>query len=179
MPHPDSEGHTAGYLGYTSALSCLIVKDRDALLQATDALLSALAMSTLGMSSLATSSLAMSSLVMPACCKAVMLGVMGEDVGLACRVEAPQSSVHKPIHSKTRTSKPHMRMSGQVNDYDPAACEALPEEMSNAEHVTLEEQRIRLACSFPQSLELAANPWGKTLPAQRTKEPATALPIVH
>ena len=164
MPHPDSEGHTAGYLGYTSALSCLIVKDRDALLQATDALLSALAMS---------------SLVMPACCKAVMLGVMGEDVGLACRVEAPQSSVHKPIQSKTRTSRPHMRMSGQVNDYDPAACEALPEEMSNAEHVTLEEQRIRLACSFPQSLELAANPWGKTLPAQRTKEPATALPIVH
>ena len=81
MPHPDSEGHTAGYLGYTSALSCLIVKDRDALLQATDALLSALAMS---------------SLVMPACCKAVMLGMMGEDVGLACRVEAPQSSVLSP-----------------------------------------------------------------------------------
>ena len=40
-----------------------------------------------------------------------------------------------------------MRMFGQVNDS--AACKALPEEMSDAEHASLEQQRTRLPCSFP------------------------------
>lgn len=76
-------------------IAAMIGKDRDVVLQATDALLPALAMS---------------SLAMPACCKGMMLEAMGADVGLTGRVEAHQSSVHQPRQSDLRLKTAHVHV---------------------------------------------------------------------
>ena len=70
-----------------------------------------------------------------------------------------------------------MRMSGQVNDS--AACEALSEEMSNAEHGRLEEQNIGPACSFPNHQKWQQNSWAIHYQLSAPKSLHENFSVVH